>query len=71
MTHPKANERISKVVGCEVTDYANYSNGFSFCVVGELNAYKSAYAYREMKVNLSKTSDGIKTLVQVYFNEKR
>ena len=62
-----ANENISKVVGCKVVGYESYSNGFSFCVPTELDAYKAAYAYRNMKnVNVLFSVNFECWVVQVY-----
>lgn len=46
MNMNREEKNLSRVVGCPVSYYARYDNGFSFCVEGELNAYKAAYAYR-------------------------
>lgn len=62
-----ANENIGKVVGCEVSGYESYGNGFSFCVPTELDAYKSAYVYRNMPmVNVLYSANCECWIVQVY-----
>jgi len=46
MNMNREEKNMARVVGCPVSHYARYSDGFSFCVEGELNAYKAAYVYR-------------------------
>lgn len=40
-----AERRISNALGFEVGNFASYSDGFSFTVETELNAYKATYKY--------------------------
>jgi hypothetical protein len=65
----RRNNNISKVVGCEVLESEIYDNGFSFCVETELQAYKAAYEYRNMRdVKVSYAPNVKLWLVQVFKN---
>lgn len=60
-------KNIKAVVGCDVFSFEKYENGFSFCVETELQAYKAAYAYRNLPmVNVVWSANCECWIVQVY-----
>ena len=48
ITKSPRQERIEGIVGMKISDFGEYSDGFSFTVTTELEAYKAAYALREL-----------------------
>ena len=39
-------QKIETALGMKIANFAEYSDGFSFTVATELEAYKAAYAYQ-------------------------
>jgi hypothetical protein len=40
-------QKVENIVGMKISDFGEYSDGFSFTVPTEAEAYKAAYALRE------------------------
>jgi hypothetical protein len=63
----EAELRIGKDLHCYVSNFAEFSDGFSFTVVNELDAYKAAYKYQGVKKTVVKYAPNINMwLIQVY-----
>jgi hypothetical protein len=67
MNEREAARRISSDLGIAVDNFADYSDGFSFTVTTELEAYKAAYKYQGSKRVVVKEAPIVSGwLVQVY-----
>ena len=67
MTIQSAEQKVASALGMKISNYADYSDGFSFTVATELEAYKAAYIYRNSKrVRVQEAPNVGAWLVQVY-----
>ena len=65
MSEETANVRLTTTLGCFVLHYNDHSDGFSFTVPSELEAYRCAYKYQPHKTVVREAPNVGRWLVHV------
>lgn len=63
---PTQLKQLESVLGMKISNFFDYSDGFSFTVVTELEAYKAAYKYKGCNVVVKYAPNVEMWSVQVY-----